>query len=220
MVTDKIGQGGNWLLNILVAGLSRLHINPNLLTLLGFIINIVAAFYLAYGQFLIAGAIIFLAGAMDMLDGAVARRTHTDSDFGAFFDSVIDRYSDMTLFLGLVIYYGKMDRMDYVVLVGVCIMGSMMTSYVRARAENLLKKCKVGFLERPERVVLLIIGTLFGRMEAVLWVIAVLSNWTVISRIFYTLHELPKVKLILPMNPHAEVIQPPRPSEHQDSTVE
>ena len=138
---------------------------------------------------------------MDMLDGAVARLTGTATRFGAFFDSVIDRYSDIVLYLGLIIYFGKMPRMTYVVLVGICIMGSMMTSYTRARAESLIEKCKVGFLERPERVVLLILGTWFYHVEHVLWVIAVLSNWTVISRIIFTWMELSKVNILMPITP-------------------
>lgn len=198
MFTKWIGQAGRYLLDILVSFLVRYKINPNLLTLVGFAINVAAAFYLARGKFIAAGCIIFLAGAMDMLDGAVARSAGTASEFGAFFDSVIDRYSDIVLYLGLIIYYGRMPRLSYAVLVGVCIMGSMMTSYARARAESLITSCKVGFLERPERVVLLILGAWFGRMEHVLWIIAILSNWTVISRIVYTYLELPKVNLILP----------------------
>lgn len=199
--TRTIGAGGQFLLTKLTSALGRIKVNPNLITLLGFVINIVAAFYLAKGQFGIAGTIIFIAGAMDMLDGAVARLTGTATRFGAFFDSVIDRYSDIVLYLGLIIYFGKMPRMTYVVLVGICIMGSMMTSYTRARAESLIDKCKVGFLERPERVVLLILGTWFYRVEHVLWVIAVLSNWTVISRIIFTWMELSKVNILMPITP-------------------
>ncbi|HOB52454.1 MAG TPA: CDP-alcohol phosphatidyltransferase family protein [Acidobacteriota bacterium] len=199
--TRTIGAGGQFLLTKLTSALGRIKVNPNLITLLGFVINIVAAFYLAKGQFGIAGTIIFIAGAMDMLDGAVARLTGTATRFGAFFDSVIDRYSDIVLYLGLIIYFGKMPRMTYVVLVGICIMGSMMTSYTRARAESLIDKCKVGFLERPERVVLLILGTWFYRVEHVLWVIAILSNWTVISRIIFTWMELSKVNILMPITP-------------------
>lgn len=102
-----------------------------------------------------------------------------------FFDSVMDRYSDLIMYLGLIIWYGSEDRMTYVVLVGVVMMGSVLTSYTRARAESLIPQCKVGFLERPERIVLLIIGS-FYYMEPVVWVIAVLSNWTVVHRILYT----------------------------------
>jgi len=112
------------------------------------------------------------------------------------------------LYLGLIIYFGKMPRMTYVVLVGICIMGSMMTSYTRARAESLIDKCKVGFLERPERVVLLILGTWFYRVEHVLWVIAVLSNWTVISRIIFTWMELSKVNILMPITPSFQTENP------------
>jgi len=90
------------------------------------------------------------------------------------------------------VYYAREQRLGYVVLVGVVFMGAIMTSYARARAECLIPSCKVGFMERPERIVLLIIGGLTYRMEAVLWVLAVLGNWTVIDRIYYTWKELPK----------------------------
>lgn len=200
MVFVLIGKAGKRLRDWVVRLLARVGINPNVVTILGFVISIIAAFHLAYGAFFLAGLIILLSGAMDMLDGALARSTRTSSMFGAFLDSVIDRYSDIALYLGLIIYYGRMPRLTYVVLVGICIMGSMMTSYARARAESLLEKCEVGFLERPERVVLLILGALFDRIEHVLWVIAVLSNWTVLSRIFFTYIELPKVHLFRPTN--------------------
>lgn len=197
MMSVWIGRVFRVVLNVLVTVLSRCRIHPNTLTLLGMAINVIAAFYLSFGGFYTAGWIIFAAGAMDILDGAVARKTHTATEFGAFFDSVIDRYSDIALYLGLIVYYGHRSRMDYVDLVGVCIMGSLMTSYARARAECLIEGCKVGFLERPERVVLMILGAWFNRMEHVLWVIAVLSNWTVISRILYTYFEMPRSQFFI-----------------------
>ena len=196
MFSEWIGKAGKKLLNLLVFLLSKAHINPNFITLLGFLINVLAAYYLYRGRFVEAGWIIVLAGAMDMLDGAVAKTTKTASDFGAFFDSVIDRYSDMALYLGLIVYYGKCNRMGYVDLVGLCIMGSVLTSYARARAECLIEKCNAGFLERPERVVLLILGAWFNRMEQVLWVIAVLSNWAVISRMLFTYKQLPRASFM------------------------
>ncbi len=198
MITDKIGKAGKFILTKIVKFLAKCHINPNFLTLTGLLISIIAAFYFSRGEFITTGILIILGGFMDMLDGSLARETNTVSKFGGFFDSVIDRYSDIILYLGLIVYFGKIPRFHYVVLVGVCIMGSVMTSYTRARAESIIKSCKVGFLERPERVVLLIIGCLFNRIEAVLWVIAVLSNWTVIVRIVYTYLELPKVHIIKP----------------------
>jgi len=126
------------------------------------------------------------AGLFDMVDGRVARATDQVTRFGGFFDSVLDRYSDLLLFMGLLVYYSNINRNFYVVLTAVVMTGSVMISYTRARAENAIPKCKVGFLERPERIVLIIIGALFDHMAQALWVIAVLSNWTVIQRMSYT----------------------------------
>jgi CDP-diacylglycerol--glycerol-3-phosphate 3-phosphatidyltransferase len=109
--------------------------------------------------------------------------------FGGFFDSVLDRYSDLVLLFGLLVYYGTINRPSYVVLTAVVMTASVMISYTRTRAENIIPTCKVGFLERPERVVLLIIGALFDRMAPVLWVIAVLGNLTVIHRMIFTYQE-------------------------------
>src|SRR5437763_15703826 len=121
-----------------------------------------------------------------MVDGRVARATHQVTTFGAFFDSVIDRYSDIALFFGLLVYYARANHFFYLVLVGIVMTTSVMVSYTRARAESLLPSCKVGFLERPERIVLVIIGALFNRMAPALWVIAVLSTITAIHRIRHT----------------------------------
>jgi len=124
-----------------------------------------------------------------MTDGRVARLSKRVTAFGGFYDSVMDRYSDLSLLIGLLIYYGRINRYFYVTLVAVAMIGSVMVSYTRARAENLIPTCKVGFLERPERVVLFIIGALFDRMAPVLWLIAVLSNITVVHRILFTRQE-------------------------------
>ena len=170
--------------------LSRIH--PNVLTFLGLVINIVAAWLFAIGYFRWAGLTIILAGVFDMTDGRVARLEGRVTPFGGFYDSVMDRYSDLCLLIGLVIYYGRINRFQYVSLVAVAMIGSVMVSYTRARAENVIPSCKVGFLERPERVVLIIIGALFDRMAPVLWLIAVLSNVTVIHRIIHTRQEARK----------------------------
>jgi len=167
--------------------LSRIH--PNVLTFLGLVINIVAAYLFAAGSFRWAGAVVIGAGLFDMVDGRVARETNRVTRFGGFFDSVLDRYSDLALLMGLLVYYASIDRYFYVVLTAIVMTGSVMVSYTRARAENTIPKCKVGFLERPERVVLLIIGALADRMAPVLWVIAVLSNLTVAHRMIYTWQE-------------------------------
>src|SRR5438874_6632818 len=137
-------------------------------------------------MFLYAVLVIIGAGIFDMVDGRVARATGQVTTFGGFFDSVIDRYSDVALFFGLLVYYARANRFFYVVLVAIVMTGSVMVSYTRARAESLIGTCRVGFLERPERLVLVIIGAIFNRMAPVLWVIAVFSNITVIHRIYYT----------------------------------
>jgi CDP-diacylglycerol--glycerol-3-phosphate 3-phosphatidyltransferase len=194
MFSDIIGRGGKFLLNGIVKILSWMHVNPNILTLTGVIISFWAAFEFGYGNFFRGGIVIILAGLFDMLDGEVARVTCSETSFGAFYDSVIDRYSDVIILQGLMVYYAREQMLGYVVLVGVVVMGAVLTSYTRARAESLITSCKVGFMERPERIVLLIIGALSNRIEAVLWILAVLGNWTVFVRIYYTWRELPKLK--------------------------
>jgi CDP-diacylglycerol--glycerol-3-phosphate 3-phosphatidyltransferase len=186
VVTGKIGDTLGRVLDGIVRGFAALGTNPNLLTFIGFGINLLAAYLFAYGYFRWAGATIMLAGVFDMADGRVARLEGRVTPFGGFYDSVMDRYSDLCLLIGLLIYYGRINRFFYVSLVAVAMIGSVMVSYSRARAENVIPSCKVGFLERPERVVLIIIGALFDRMAPVLWLIAVLSNVTVIHRIVYT----------------------------------
>jgi len=189
MITRKIGDTLGRVLDAAVHGFAAAGINPNLLTFIGFGINLLAAYLFAYGYFRWAGATIILAGFFDMADGRVARLEGRVTPFGGFYDSVMDRYSDLCLLIGLLIYYGRINRFFYVSLVAVSMIGSVMVSYTRARAENVIPSCKVGFLERPERVVLIIIGALFDRMAPVLWLIAVLSNVTVIHRIIYTRQE-------------------------------
>ena len=194
MLSRLIGKICKTILDLIVRAISYLGINPNLLTLIGFLVTIFAAVYFARGEFAAAGLVIILAGIFDMLDGRVARITDNVTKFGAFFDSVLDRYSDLAVFLGLMIYYSKAQRLSYMILSGVVMMGAVMTSYTRARAESLIPLCKVGFLERPERLVLLIIGALANRMAPVLWVMAVFSNLTVIHRITYTWREASKLE--------------------------
>src|SRR6267378_3195883 len=145
-LTGAIGTGSKWLLDRIVGALAATGVNPNFLTFLGLVVNFAAAAAFAVGRFRTGALIIFFAGFLDMLDGQVARRQNRVTAFGAFYDSTLDRYADMALYM-------------------------------------------VGFMERPERLVLLIIGGLFNRMGPVLWVIAVVSTITVIHRIVYTWQE-------------------------------
>ena len=193
-VTRMIGDGCGAVIDRIVRWLALARISPNVLTFLGLVINIGAAYLFAMGHFRWAAAVVIGAGLFDMVDGRVARATDRVTRFGGFFDSVLDRYSDLALFIGLLVYYASINRFGYIVLTAIVMMGSVMISYVRARAECTIPKCKVGFLERPERVVLIIIGGLFNRIAAVLWVIAVLSNLTVIHRMFYTWRETQRLE--------------------------
>jgi CDP-diacylglycerol--glycerol-3-phosphate 3-phosphatidyltransferase len=163
-----------------------LGVHPNLLTLLGVLINVAAAWALARDRFLSAGVLMLVANIFDFIDGKVAHLTGKESEFGAFWDSTLDRFSDLALFTGLVWLYADVGRKDYVLIATLTLIFSIMTSYARARAESLIQKCKVGFMERPERIVLFMIGAFTDRMAAVLWVILVLSIVTVANRIYYT----------------------------------
>ena len=192
--TRAIGLGSNKIIRLIVHGLALSKIHPNVLTFLGLVINIAAAALLAVGRFRLAGAVIIGAGLFDMVDGRVARETNRVTRFGGFFDSVLDRYSDLALLVGLLVWYGSINRPFYVVLTALAMTGSVMVSYTRARAENTIPTCKVGFMERPERVVLVIIGALFLRMAQVLWVIAVLANLTVVHRMIFTWQETKRLE--------------------------
>jgi len=191
--TSAVGRSSKWLLYKIVHGLALTRISPNALTFIGLCINLMAGILFGYARpdnqqrmFLYAGLVIIGAGIFDMVDGRVARATGQVTQFGGFFDSVIDRYSDVALYFGLLVYYARANRFFYVVLTALVMVTSLMISYTRARSENMIKQCKVGFMERPERIVLVIIGALFNRMAAILWVIAVIGNITVIHRISYT----------------------------------
>jgi len=163
-----------------------LGVHPNLLTLIGVLINVVAAWALAKDRFILAGVIMIVANIFDFIDGKVAHITGKQSEFGAFWDSTLDRFSDLALFTGLIWLYSSLGREGYVLIATLTLIFSIMTSYARARAESLIQKCKVGFMERPERIVLFMIGAFTDRMAGVLWVILVLSIVTVANRIYYT----------------------------------
>jgi CDP-diacylglycerol--glycerol-3-phosphate 3-phosphatidyltransferase len=192
--TRAIGEACNKVIVLIVRGLALSRISPNALTFIGLLINIGAAVLLAFGHFRLAGAVIIGAGIFDMVDGRVARETNRVTKFGGFFDSVLDRYSDLALLMGLLVYYASINRNFYVVLTAIVMTASVMISYTRSRSENTIPSCKVGFMERPERIVLIIIGCLADRMAPVLWVIAVLGNITVIHRMVHTYQETSRLE--------------------------
>jgi CDP-diacylglycerol--glycerol-3-phosphate 3-phosphatidyltransferase len=188
--TGAVGAVFNLPLRLIIAFCVRLRIHPNLLTFTGVLISIAAGWALALGHFMTAGWIMVGASVFDFIDGKVAMATGSESRFGGFWDSVIDRFSDLALSVGLIALYASLGRVDYVLITSVAMVFATMTSYTRARAESLIPKCKVGFMERPERIVLFMIGAFTNRMAAVMWVIGVLSIVTVINRIQYTYLEL------------------------------
>ena len=185
-VTGFIGNVFMFPLRVIISGSVALGIHPNVLTLIGVLINVAAAWALGRDRFLLAGFIMIVANTFDFIDGKVAHITNTVSRFGAFWDSTLDRFSDIALFLGLIYLYATVRRTDYVMVTALTLIFSIMTSYARARAESLVEKCKVGFMERPERIVLFMIGAFTNRMAAVMWVILILSIVTVANRIHYT----------------------------------
>src|SRR5437868_1334736 len=184
--TGAIGAVCMFPLRAIIAACVKLRIHPNVLTFVGVLINIAAAWALAAGRFLLAGVIMIVANIFDFIDGKVAVQLHLQSRFGAFWDSTLDRFSDLALLVGLIYLYSSLGRSDYVLVAALTLIFSIMTSYARARAESLVEKCKVGFMERPERIVLFMIGAFTNRMAGVLWVILSLSVLAVANRIYYT----------------------------------
>ncbi len=169
----------------LVAWLHGIGITPNMLTYTGFIFTAVSAFLLARGSFAWGGVVLLLAAFFDMLDGSLARATDQSSTFGAFIDSTLDRYSESITFLALAYHYmwSPADRTK-LILIFVILIGSLMVSYTRARAEGLNIECKAGILQRPERVILLVFGLLLGGMLPILWILAIFTNFTAFQRIY------------------------------------
>jgi len=201
----SIGRGAQRIISAMVRWLAYGGINPNLLTVIGVAINVGCGLLFGYGYFFWAGIILIVANLFDMLDGQVARLSGRVTRFGGFLDSSLDRLSDMVVFVGLMVFYARDTEYHStlnVFLAGAAMMGSVMVSYASARAESLIPKCDVGFLRRPERVVLLIIGALSthwvsqnyfaNRMPAVLWILAVGSYWTFAHRMYHTWHEVKK----------------------------
>jgi CDP-diacylglycerol--glycerol-3-phosphate 3-phosphatidyltransferase len=193
--TGLIGTVCMFPLRAIIGTCVRLRIHPNILTFIGVVINVLAAWALALGRFVLAGVIMIVANIFDFIDGKVAHELQLQSKFGAFWDSTLDRFSDLALLVGLIYLYSSVGRSDYVMVASITLIFSIMTSYARARAESLVEKCKVGFMERPERIVLFMIGAFTNRMAGVLWVILVLSILAVANRIYYTYLDLNRLPM-------------------------
>jgi CDP-diacylglycerol--glycerol-3-phosphate 3-phosphatidyltransferase len=197
-----------WIINGMVQALARLGFPPNILTAIGVTINLGCSVLFALGEFFWAGIVLIVANLFDMLDGNVARSTGNVTKYGTFLDSSLDRLSDMTVFFGIMIFYARNDVPQHsllnVFLAGLGMICSVMVSYTTARSEALGVKANIGFLQRPERIVLLIIGALstwdwnsdfflFNRMPQVLWVLAIGSFWTMMQRGVFIRNRLMKL---------------------------
>ncbi len=199
MVGASIGRGAMRIINSMVRGLASAGVHPNILTAIGVCINVGCCVLFGLGEFFWAGIVLIVANLFDMLDGNVARQTGNVTKFGGFLDSTLDRLSDMVAFFGIMIFYAgnsPQHSLLNVILAGVGMIGSVMVSYTTARSEGLGVKANVGFLQRPERIVLLVIGALstwnwnsnfflFNRMPQVLWVLAIGSMWTLVHRMYF-----------------------------------
>jgi len=183
----------NWYLNLIAPIINlfvRLEVNPNLFTTIGFILTVGASVLFATGQLVIAGAIVLLAGTFDIIDGKVARATNRVTKFGALYDSTLDRYAEVIMFFGLAFYFVKEAMFLTSIAVSFALGGSMMVSYVRARAEALGFQCKIGIMQRPERVVYIGFGAIFafihmGTLIFAISLIAILANFTAIQRLHH-----------------------------------
>jgi CDP-diacylglycerol--glycerol-3-phosphate 3-phosphatidyltransferase len=186
MLTRTIGRYLSWPIDRLAALLAPTGVPPNVITWSALVLNLWAGILFAAGRFAAAGGMMILAGLCDLLDGPVARRQKRVSMFGGFLDSILDRYADLILFLGLLVYYVQVNRFRYAILAGAAMAGAVMVSYAKARAESLVPPSEVGFFERPERLILMILGALANRMPVALWILAIGPNITVIHRIVNT----------------------------------
>jgi len=185
MLSDKLGHRLDSFLYPPFKKIFRERGNPNLFTLLGFFSILVASWLILKGCWVSAGLAILLSGLFDLLDGVIARNLGKVTIFGSFFDSVMDRYSDLLLLMAIAIFYLKNENSSLVILTFAVAIGTALIPYVRAKAESLQISCHVGLMERAERIVLLALGSLLNWMEPILWILAIFTHFTVLHRIYY-----------------------------------
>lgn len=185
MITDWARRWTKKLRMAIARVLGFLGFSPNGLTILGYLVHLPVMYVLATGRLQLGGVLVALAGLVDTLDGALARETGQDSQFGAFLDSVSDRYSEGTVLFGLFLWYlGTGARLE-LALIFIALLGSVMVSYARARAEALGFECKVGLLTRLERVGVIVVGLVVQRVQLMLWAMAIFTNVTAMQRIYH-----------------------------------
>jgi len=190
MIGNKIGHRLDPYLHPVLKLFSGEHGNPNFFTFMGFVVTLVASFLVIKGFWFFAGLAIILSGLFDLFDGVVARKLGKVTALGSFLDSVLDRYSDLLFLLALLIYYLRKGDPDLVILTSMVSIGTVLIPYIRAKAESLHVPCNIGLMERAERIILLSIGTLFQWMVPVLWILVILTHFTVLQRIYYVWKKL------------------------------
>ncbi len=181
MLSAKFGHFLDAPLGLLV---KRIPFSPNVLTITGFLITIIAALVIPHSLRL-GGILILFGGFFDMLDGVAARINNRATKFGAFLDSVLDRYSDAFIFLSISYYFAANGNHTGAFLSLGTLVGALLISYARARAEGIGESCHTGIMERPERIILLIFATLTGWLVPILWAMLILTHITVIQRIYH-----------------------------------
>jgi CDP-diacylglycerol--glycerol-3-phosphate 3-phosphatidyltransferase len=172
-------------INPVALALGRLGLTPNMLTFIGLALILLTAIVLAFGYTRWGGLLFLLSGLFDALDGTLARLTNRKTRFGAFLDSTSDRYADAAILFGVMVPFMQRGQLIEVILAFVALVGSLLVSYTRARAEGLGLECKVGLLTRLERFIIISIGLLFNWVALMLWVLAILANFTAMQRIVY-----------------------------------
>jgi CDP-diacylglycerol---glycerol-3-phosphate 3-phosphatidyltransferase len=175
----------------LTRGLQRLHVTPNQITVVGTLLNVAAAVLVAADRYVAAGVVFLVAGCFDMLDGALARLAKMVTSFGAFFDSTLDRLSEGVMLAAIAYRFAVQGRSVDVALVVLALLGSLLVSYTRARAESLGAECKVGIMSRPERIILIALGLFFSvLLPYAIYILVALTAFTVVQRVVHTYREL------------------------------
>jgi CDP-diacylglycerol--glycerol-3-phosphate 3-phosphatidyltransferase len=184
-LTDLARKWTVGILEPIASLIGRTGVSPNVVTLTGAVLNLGVAWVLSKGYMRIGGLLVPLVALFDALDGTLARLTAKRSRFGAFLDSTMDRFSEAILYLGLLIHFTRYGARQEIILIYATIVGSLMVSYARARAEGLGLDCKVGLLTRLERIIILTIALILDQMSIALWVLAILTNFTALQRMYH-----------------------------------
>lgn len=189
MLSEKVREWTRGLRAFIARLLGRSGISPNALTVFGYLLHLPVMYALATGHMLLGGILLSIASLFDSLDGSVAREMGQVTTFGAFLDSVADRFSEGTVLLGLLLWYLQSEGKAEIILIYTAVFGSLMVSYTRARAEGVGIECKEGLLTRFERVILLVAGLILQQVRLALWVLAILTNCTALQRVYHVWHK-------------------------------